>query len=72
MSEAATPILPFSQMFEMDAYVGVDVLGLIFMKGEQPHAGFPEVQWHGKSTDLMQNYRSDDKRRIPLIEHVFL
>ena len=31
------------QMFEMDAYVGVDVLGLVFMKGEQPHAGFPEV-----------------------------
>lgn len=27
------------QMFEMDAYVGVDVLGLSFMKGEQPHAG---------------------------------
>ena len=26
-------------MFEMDAYVGVDVLGLSFMKGEQPHAG---------------------------------
>lgn len=26
-------------MFEMDAYVGVDVLGLVFMKGEQPHAG---------------------------------
>lgn len=32
----------FYEMFEMDAYVGVDVLGLSFMKGEQPHAGFPE------------------------------
>ncbi|GAX83197.1 hypothetical protein CEUSTIGMA_g10623.t1 [Chlamydomonas eustigma] len=36
----------FYEMFEMDAYVGVDVLGLIFMKGEQPHAGFPEVRYH--------------------------
>ena len=37
------PSLP-PQLFEMDAYVGVDVLGLVFMKGEQPHAGFPEVR----------------------------
>ncbi|KAG2440549.1 hypothetical protein HYH02_010133 [Chlamydomonas schloesseri] len=35
----------FYEMFEMDAYVGVDVLGLAFMKGEQPHAGFPEVKY---------------------------
>ncbi len=33
------------QMFEMDAYVGVEVLGLTFMKGEQPHAGFPEIKY---------------------------
>lgn len=33
-------------MFEMDAYVGVDVCGLSFMKGEQPHAGFPEAAYH--------------------------
>jgi DNA mismatch repair ATPase MutS len=36
---------PAAQMFEMDAYVGVEVLGLMFMKGEQPHAGFPEVKY---------------------------
>ncbi|GIL60874.1 hypothetical protein Vafri_15713 [Volvox africanus] len=35
----------FYEMFEMDAYVGVEVLGLTFMKGEQPHAGFPEVKY---------------------------
>ncbi|KXZ50845.1 hypothetical protein GPECTOR_15g531 [Gonium pectorale] len=35
----------FYEMFEMDAYVGVDTLGLTFMKGEQPHAGFPEVKY---------------------------
>ena len=39
-----TLLSPCHQMFEMDAYVGVDVLGLIFMRGEQPHAGFPEVR----------------------------
>lgn len=31
------------QMFEMDAMVGVDVLNLQLMKGDKPHAGFPEV-----------------------------
>ncbi|GFR46110.1 hypothetical protein Agub_g7598, partial [Astrephomene gubernaculifera] len=35
----------FYEMFEMDAYVGVEVLGLTFMRGEQPHAGFPEVKY---------------------------
>ncbi len=38
----------FYEMFEMDAYVGVDVLGLVFMKGEQAHAGFPEVSERGR------------------------
>ncbi|KAG2496433.1 hypothetical protein HYH03_005657 [Edaphochlamys debaryana] len=35
----------FYEMFEMDAFVGVDVLGLSFMKGDQPHAGFPEIKY---------------------------
>ena len=39
-------------MFEMDAYVGVDVLGLSFMKGDQPHAGFPEMGYHGNAEAL--------------------
>lgn len=32
-------------MFEMDAFTGVECLGLQFMKGEQPHAGFPEAAY---------------------------
>lgn len=39
-------------MFEMDAFVGVDVLGLSFMKGEQPHAGFPEAAYHSMAEQL--------------------
>lgn len=39
-------------MFEMDAFVGVDVLGLSFMKGEQPHAGFPEAAYHAMAEQL--------------------
>ncbi|KAF6259292.1 muts domain V-domain-containing protein [Scenedesmus sp. NREL 46B-D3] len=42
----------FYEMFEMDAFVGVDVLGLSFMKGEQPHAGFPEAAYHGMAEQL--------------------
>jgi hypothetical protein len=45
---AALPV----QMFEMDAFVGVDVLGLSFMKGEQPHAGFPEAAYHSMAEQL--------------------
>ncbi|GFH06764.1 DNA mismatch repair protein, partial [Haematococcus lacustris] len=42
----------FYEMFEMDSYVGVDVLGLIFMKGDQPHAGFPEIRYHDMAEAL--------------------
>lgn len=41
-----------AQMFEMDAFVGVDVLGLSFMKGDQPHAGFPEAAYHNMAEQL--------------------
>lgn len=44
--------LPALQMFEMDAYVGVDVLGLSFMSGEQPHAGFPEAVYFSMAEQL--------------------
>lgn len=30
----------------MDAHVGVDVLGIIYMKGDRPHCGFPEAAYH--------------------------
>lgn len=39
-------------MFNMDAYVGVDVLGLSFMKGDQAHAGFPEAAYNGMAERL--------------------
>lgn len=42
----------FYEMFEMDAYVGVDVLGLSFMSGEQPHAGFPEAAYFAMAQQL--------------------
>lgn len=32
----------FYELFEMDAHVGVKELNLQYMKGEQPHCGFPE------------------------------
>ncbi|XP_057474469.1 DNA mismatch repair protein MSH6-like [Actinidia eriantha] len=32
----------FYELFEMDAHVGVKELDLQYMKGEQPHGGFPE------------------------------
>lgn len=32
----------FYELFEMDAHVGVEHLGLQYMAGDQPHAGFPE------------------------------
>ncbi|XP_057782207.1 DNA mismatch repair protein MSH6 [Salvia miltiorrhiza] len=32
----------FYELFEMDAHVGAKELGLQYMKGDQPHCGFPE------------------------------
>uniref|UniRef100_A0A061SDZ5 DNA mismatch repair protein MSH6 n=1 Tax=Tetraselmis sp. GSL018 TaxID=582737 RepID=A0A061SDZ5_9CHLO len=36
----------FYEMFEMDAHIGAEVLGLSYMKGDQPHCGFPEKNYH--------------------------
>lgn len=33
----------FYELYEMDAHVGAECLGLSYMKGDQPHVGFPEV-----------------------------
>lgn len=52
-------------MFEMDAFVGVDVLGLQFMKGEQPHAGFPEAAYH-----LMAEQLARAGYRVVVVEQV--
>ncbi|XP_024530362.1 DNA mismatch repair protein MSH6 isoform X3 [Selaginella moellendorffii] len=35
----------FYEMFEMDAHVGAQDLDLQYMKGEQPHCGFPEKNY---------------------------
>ena len=35
----------FYELFEMDAHVGAECLGLSYMKGDQPHVGFPEIAY---------------------------
>ncbi|KAK9807187.1 hypothetical protein WJX73_005617 [Symbiochloris irregularis] len=42
----------FYEMFEMDAHVGSDVLGLSYMRGEQPHCGFPEANYQAHAERL--------------------
>jgi len=42
----------FYEMFEMDAHVGVSVLGLAYMSGDQPHAGFPEASFEASAERL--------------------
>ncbi|KAK8474080.1 hypothetical protein V6N11_044653 [Hibiscus sabdariffa] len=32
----------FYELFEIDAHIGAKELNLQYMKGEQPHCGFPE------------------------------
>jgi len=45
----------FYEMYEMDAHVGVRDLGLIYMRGEQPHAGFPEKNYAMHAEQLARN-----------------
>eukprot|EP00884_Botryococcus_braunii_P001653 jgi/Botrbrau1/11489/Bobra.0360s0015.2 len=42
----------FYEMLEWDAHVGAEVLGLSYMKGEQPHCGFPEARYHENAERL--------------------
>ena len=49
----------------MDAMTGVDVLGLQFMKGEQPHAGFPEAAYEAMAERLARA-----GRRVVVVEQV--
>ena len=55
----------FYEMFEMDAFVGVDCLGLAFMKGEQPHAGFPEAAYYTMAEQLARH-----GKRVVVVEQV--
>lgn len=44
----------FYEMFHMDADVGVEVLGLIYMKGHIAHAGFPEISYGPMADKLVR------------------
>ncbi|XP_050687957.1 DNA mismatch repair protein Msh6-like isoform X2 [Eriocheir sinensis] len=44
----------FYELFHMDALLGVQELGLIMMKGEKAHSGFPEVAYSRYSSALIE------------------
>ncbi|XP_030829946.1 DNA mismatch repair protein Msh6 [Strongylocentrotus purpuratus] len=44
----------FYELYHMDAEVAVKELGLIFMKGENAHCGFPEIAFSRYSETLIQ------------------
>lgn len=44
----------FYELFNMDAIVGVQELGLIMMKGEKAHVGFPEIAYGRYSSTLIE------------------
>lgn len=48
----------FYELFHMDADVGFKELGLIYMKGEKAHSGFPEIAYSKMSSQLVaKGYR---------------
>jgi DNA mismatch repair protein MSH6 len=53
----------FYELFEMDAHVGAEVLGLSYMKGDQPHCGFPEAAYHAHAERLARA-----GRRVVVVE----
>ena len=53
----------FVQLYEMDAHVAVEVLGLKYMKGEQPHCGFPESAYTEMTAALV-----DKGHKVTVIE----
>lgn len=44
----------FYELFHMDAMIGVQVLGLLMMKGEKAHSGFPEIAYGRYSATLIE------------------
>lgn len=44
----------FYELYHMDAVIGVQELGLAFMKGEFAHSGFPEVAFGRYAQTLVQ------------------
>ncbi|WAR00452.1 MSH6-like protein [Mya arenaria] len=49
-----TPMGKFYELFHMDAAIGVKELGLIFMKGDYAHSGFPEIAYGRYADTLVQ------------------
>lgn len=50
----------------MDAVIGVRELGLVYMKGEYAHSGFPEVAFSRYAQTLVQKgYRCMRQRSLP-------
>ena len=64
-AQCRVPVCRFYEMFEMDAFVGVDCLGLAFMKGDQPHAGFPEAGYYTMAEQLARH-----GKRVVVVEQV--
>ncbi|VDQ06179.1 unnamed protein product [Trichobilharzia regenti] len=50
----------FYEMYHMDAMVGVKELGLVFMKGNFAHCGFPEVAFARMADQLVHKTESVD------------
>jgi DNA mismatch repair protein MSH6 len=67
LSELSFLLRRFYEMFEMDAFVGVDTLGLQFMKGDQPHAGFPEAAYYTMAEQLARA-----GHRVVVVEQVLI
>ncbi|XP_012873397.1 PREDICTED: DNA mismatch repair protein Msh6 [Dipodomys ordii] len=44
----------FYELYHMDAVIGVNELGLVFMKGSWAHSGFPEIAFGRYSDSLVQ------------------
>ena len=44
----------FYELYHMDAVLGVQELGLVFMKGEFAHSGFPEIAFGRYAQTLVQ------------------
>ncbi|XP_068210274.1 DNA mismatch repair protein Msh6 isoform X2 [Palaemon carinicauda] len=44
----------FYELFHMDATLGVQELGLLMMRGEQAHVGFPEIAYGRYSSTLIE------------------
>ena len=44
----------FYELYHMDAVIGVQELGLAFMRGDFAHSGFPEIAFGRYSESLVQ------------------